>query len=542
MVRYGSNGAADLRGAFLVPKVQVTVEKKAFMAPDPGRLRLRTATRAVLGIGSGVALCGLAGHSLAAAVTGGLAALLALFTVTDATVRDQVVTTAALPAAGFPVLAVAAGLHGHPAARDAALLAVVGLGVYARRWGPRGHALGVFAFMTFFSAQFLRTTPEQLPELYAAIALSLAAASAVRFGLWCLERDAPPAPAVPPLSGGRGLGRTTTRQAVQATIGAALALLAGQLLSDERWYWAVGATWWVFVNTTSRGETLVRSFRRVLGTLIGLGAGVALVVPLHGAAVPTAVLVAVCVFGIFYSAPVSYTWMMLSVTVLAGSLYGVLGVLDTGLLVLRLAETAIGALGAVLAVLVVLPVTTHATTDGWIQRALRCVHACTEEAAARLAGSPAADPAPRVAELEALLGRVRLSLAPLVHPLSPLRARKARARRVLALLDVCAREVRGLAAVAADPEASHDERLGAACRRVEASVEALTAHRSQGHRPAAHHSAAHRSQGHRAAVAEGASPLTGPGPALAHLHGLERALADLAAPLHSSPRAPLAGV
>ncbi|NEA17103.1 FUSC family protein, partial [Streptomyces halstedii] len=79
------------------------MEKKAFMAPDPGRLRLRTATRAVLGIGAAVALCGLAGHSLAAAVTGGLAALLALFTVTDATVRDQAVTTAALPAAGFPV-------------------------------------------------------------------------------------------------------------------------------------------------------------------------------------------------------------------------------------------------------------------------------------------------------------------------------------------------------------------------------------------------------------------------------------------------------
>ncbi len=346
------------------------------MAPDPGRLRLRNATRAVLGIGSAVVLCALAGHTLAAAVTGGLAALLALFTVTDATVRDQAVTTAALPVAGFPVLALAAGLHDHPAARGAALLAVVGLGVYARRWGPRGHSLGVFAFMTFFIAQFLHTTTEQLPELFAAIALALAASSAVRFGLWCFERGTAPAPAVQPPTGGTGLARVTTRQAVQATAGGAFALLAGQLVSDQRWYWAVGATWWVFVNTTSRGDTLVRSFRRVLGTLIGLGVGVAVVVPLEGAAVPTAAVVAVCTFGIFYTAPVSYTWMMLSVTVLAGSLYGVLGVLDTGLLVLRLVETGVGALGAMLAVLVVLPVTTHATTDGWIQRALRCVHAC----------------------------------------------------------------------------------------------------------------------------------------------------------------------
>ena len=86
--------------------------------------------------------------------------------------------------------------------------------------------------------------------------------SAVRFGLWCYERRLPPA-AVPAPPGGRGLARTTTRQAIQATAGSAFALVVGQLLSEQRWYWAVGATWWIFVNTTSRGETLVRGFRRV---------------------------------------------------------------------------------------------------------------------------------------------------------------------------------------------------------------------------------------------------------------------------------------
>src|SRR5690606_41332439 len=79
------------------------VLKRVFMAPDPGRVRLRFAARAVLGIAAAVALCGLAGHSLPGAVTGGLAALLALFTVTDATVREQAVTTALLPAVGLPV-------------------------------------------------------------------------------------------------------------------------------------------------------------------------------------------------------------------------------------------------------------------------------------------------------------------------------------------------------------------------------------------------------------------------------------------------------
>ncbi len=500
------------------------VLKRVFVAPDPGWLRLRSAVRAVLGVGLAVAVCGLAGHSLVAAVTGGLAALLALFTVTDTTVRGQAVTTLLLPAVGFPVLAVAAGLHDLPPARDAAFLAIMGLGVYARRWGPRGHALGVFAFMMFFATQFLHTVPGQLVELYGAVALSIAASSAVRFGLWCYERKLPPAAAPAPPSG-TGLARTTTRQAIQATLGGGFALLAGQVLSDQRWYWAVGATWWIFVNTASRGETLVRGFRRVLGTVLGIAAGTVVAIPLHGAAVPSVALIALCVFGIFYTAPVSYTWMMFAVTVMAGLLYGLLGVLNPDLLALRLTETGVGALGAALAVLLVLPVTTHATTDAWIERALRCVHACATEAAARLAGSRTADPTPRIAELELLLGRVRLSLAPLVHPLSPLRGRKEKARRVLALLDDCAREVRGLASIAADPEASHDDRLAAACWRVEAAVEALT---TPGRARAATESGT---------VTEFAEPE----PALAHLHGLERALSDLAAPLRSTRPSPLAG-
>ncbi|GAA3150119.1 hypothetical protein GCM10017687_79640 [Streptomyces echinatus] len=81
-------------------------------------------------------VCGLAGHSLAGAVTAALAALLALFTVADPTVRGQAVTTALLPAVGsVPVLAVAAELHDVPVARDFAFLPCRGAGVYARRLG-----------------------------------------------------------------------------------------------------------------------------------------------------------------------------------------------------------------------------------------------------------------------------------------------------------------------------------------------------------------------------------------------------------------------
>ncbi|MEC3998387.1 FUSC family protein [Actinacidiphila sp. DG2A-62] len=576
---------------------------RAVAAPDPGRLRLRSAARAVLGISAAVAAVLLAGLPLPAACGGGLAALLAFFTVADATVRRQAVTTALLPAAGVPVLAAASALHPWPAARDAAFVAVVMGGVYARRWGPRGNALGVFAFMMFFVAQFLHAAPGDLPELLAAVGIGLGAAATVRFGLWCHERGAPPPaaallPAAVPAVAGRGPRRPTTRQAVQAATAAAAALGLGEAVSGDRWYWAVAASWWIFVNTASRGETLVRGFRRVLGTATGVAAGFALAAPLHGAAVPSAVLVAACVFGIFYSAPVSYSWMTFFVTVMAGTLYGLLGVLRPALLALRLEETLVGAGTAALAVLLVLPVTTHAATDAWVRCALHAVRDVAARTARHLDGaaatagtagsavSPAtagavgtartagpadavgpggeapartpdgdlgvpraggvpgaatdpggvgaaADLAGRAAELDAVLGRVRISLGPLLHPLNPHRARRARALRVLALLDDCAREARGLARTAADPRAGHDARLLAACRRVEHAVLRLLDPDSAPAAPRQDTASASAPGPRTASAASAPAPSGHPHAerALAHLHGLESALRALAAPL-----------
>ncbi|GAA4668701.1 FUSC family protein [Streptomyces chumphonensis] len=497
-----------------------------FTAPDPERLRLRQASRAVIGVGLAVLAVAATGLDVRAAITGGLAALLALFTVTDADVRGQAGTTALLPLVGLPVLASAAVLHDAPPLRDAAFLGIVFAGVYARRYGPRGNALGIFAFMTFFVAQFLRPAPQDLPPLAGAVLLALAVAALVRFGLWPIERRTPP-PAAPPPGDERGLRRPTTRQAVQATVACGLALLAGQALSHERWYWAVGAAWWIFVNTASRGETLVRGFRRVLGTVVGIAAGLLVALPVDGHPAATAGIVAVCVFGIFYTAAVSYSWMMFFVTVMVGLLYGLLGVLDAGLLALRVAETLIGALGAAAAVVFVLPVTTHATTNAWIRRALVALQRGTEDAARRLAGDAAADPARRVAELELLLGRARLALAPLVHPLNPYRERKARARLVLGLLDECAARAHALAGIAADPEASHDARLTEGCQRVEEAVRRLLRQQAPG---AAEDRRADAECAHRQPEGDRA---------VAHLHALEAALAGLAGPLHSAPRGPL---
>jgi hypothetical protein len=179
--------------------------------------------------------------------------------------------------------------------------------------------------------------------------------------------------------------------------------------------------------------------------------------------------------------------------------------------------------------MLVLPVTTHATTDAWIERVLHCVHGCTAAASRRLAGVADADPAPHVAELEGLLTRARLSVAPLVHPFSPLRTRGARARQVLTLLDDCAREARALASVAADPRASHDARLSAACARVESSVHALLSPATRTSLPVL------------GVTADDPRHHPGAEVALHHLNGLERALAGLTESLRGSLRPPLVG-
>src|SRR5206468_1570511 len=82
--------------------VKTTLVTRMSAAPDPGRARLRSAARALLGISAAVAVTVLAGLPLPAACGGGLAALLAFFTVADPSVREQAVTTALLPVAGVP--------------------------------------------------------------------------------------------------------------------------------------------------------------------------------------------------------------------------------------------------------------------------------------------------------------------------------------------------------------------------------------------------------------------------------------------------------
>jgi len=86
--------------------------------------------------------------------------------------------------------------------------------------------------------------------------------------------------APPPASNGDGQQadkqssglRPSTRQAIQVSLAAALAIVAGQLVSPTRWFWAVIATFVIFAGTNSWGETLTKGWQRLIGTMLGVRA------------------------------------------------------------------------------------------------------------------------------------------------------------------------------------------------------------------------------------------------------------------------------
>ena len=49
-----------------------------------------------------------------------------------------------------------------------------------------------------------------------------------------------------------------------------IALVVGRWISDTRWFWAVLAAYLVIAPATTRGEIIVRAWRRTLGTVAGV--------------------------------------------------------------------------------------------------------------------------------------------------------------------------------------------------------------------------------------------------------------------------------
>ncbi|WP_217552060.1 FUSC family protein [Streptomyces sp. GbtcB6] len=276
-----------------------------------------------------------------------------------------------------------------------------------------------------------------------------------------------------------GLRRPTTRAAVQVAVGSSLAIVGGEFLSAQRWYWAVLTCWIVFINTASTGEILVKGYRRLLGTVLGVVAGIVLA-GLVGHHTWTAFgLVLLFIFAMFYSAPVSYTLMSFFVTAMLGLLYTLLNTYSLDVLVLRVAETALGAVCGVIAAAVVLPVHTDRRTDELLAETLDRLADVTRASADQLSGAPPVDLVEKARDLDQALADLAAAVQPLTHPITPLRSRRDTARYVVALLETCAYHARSLAATAellpTHPAIAADPRLRGAGRRIVHNIEAIAA-------------------------------------------------------------------
>ncbi|MFE0386021.1 FUSC family protein [Streptomyces bungoensis] len=277
-----------------------------------------------------------------------------------------------------------------------------------------------------------------------------------------------------------GLRRPTTRAAVQVAVGSSLAIAGGELLSAQRWYWAVLTCWIVFINTASTGEILVKGYRRLVGTVLGVVAGIGLA-GLVGHHTWTAfALVLVFIFAMFYTAPLSYTLMSFFVTAMLGLLYTLLNTYSPAVLLLRVEETALGAACGVFAAAVVLPVHTDRRTNELLVGVLDKLADVTRAAVDQLSGGAPADLVEKARDLDQALADLRGATQPLTHPITPLRSRRDTARYLMALLETCAYHGRSLAATAellpTHPSIAADPRLRTACGRIVHNIDAIAAH------------------------------------------------------------------
>ncbi len=152
--------------------------------------------------------------------------------------------------------------------------------------------------------------------------------------------------------------RETLRKPLQVAVAMAVAIILGELVSSQRWYWAVIGAFVVFTRADTAGQSLVRAWQRILGTTLGAAAGIALGSVVGGHAPVEVGVLVVAAFTAMYVMPISHTLAMFSITTMLAVLFGLLGTFSDGLLELRVLETLIGGTVGGLAATLILPIRT----------------------------------------------------------------------------------------------------------------------------------------------------------------------------------------
>ncbi len=237
----------------------------------------------------------------------------------------------------------------------------------------------------------------------------------------------------------------STRQAIQVSVAAALAMVIGEAVSPSRWYWAVIAAFVIFAGTNSWAETLNKGWQRLLGTVLGVPSGVLVATLVSGNSYAALVMIFVCLFCAFYFMKVAYSLMTFWISTMLALLYGLLGEFRVGLLLLRIEETAIGAVIGIAAAMLVLPVNTRARIRSDAHTFFLTLSDLVDASVTSLLGG---DTAVRLTETARQLGRdlqqFRTTAKPMSAGLAGLAGRRSM-RHGLRMLTACERYARILA-------------------------------------------------------------------------------------------------
>ncbi len=239
--------------------------------------------------------------------------------------------------------------------------------------------------------------------------------------------------------------RATTRQAIQITVAGALSIVIGELLSPQRWYWAVLAAFLVFIGTSSAYETMSRAWSRLVGTALGVFAGMGVGFLVNGHDTLAFCLLLVCLFGAVYTFRLSPGIMMFFITVALAMLYVLLGFFTEQVLMLRLVEVAVGVTLGALAALFILPIRSSRVLLNVTVEALQRLDDLVETAVERLSGNAGADPLAAARKYDETLQSLRTQVEPLI--IGPRFAFNSVLRLRLTLMAACGYYGRALASL-----------------------------------------------------------------------------------------------
>jgi Fusaric acid resistance protein-like len=175
-----------------------------------------------------------------------------------------------------------------------------------------------------------------------------------------------------------------TRNAIQIGIAAGASIVLGDLISPQRFYWAVIAAFITFMGAHNSGEQIRKALLRVGGTVVGILLGSLLVNAVGHHTLWSIALVLVTLFLGLYLLRISYALFAIAVTVTVSQLYQQLGEFTNSLLVVRLEETALGAAVAIIVVMVVLPLHTRRVLRVAVRQHVEAVGRLVDHASARL--------------------------------------------------------------------------------------------------------------------------------------------------------------